>query len=87
MWVTESCLFSSQLEVWQQVPWTTGMPPDPEQFERTVAKNYTNARCIRVEVEGVALPWTAWVAKVDRQSGVNLKFGVLGHLCTLAPGQ
>ena len=36
---------------------------------------------------GAALPRTVWVAKVDRQSGFDLKLDVLRHLSTLVPGQ
>jgi hypothetical protein len=34
-----------------------------------------------------SLPWAAWIAEVDLEAGVDAQLGVLGHLCSLIPGQ
>jgi len=42
------------------------------------------AVCILI---GRALPGTAWIAKVDRQAGVNAQLDMLRHLSALIPCQ
>src|SRR5207302_6306304 len=36
---------------------------------------------------GASLPGAVWVAEVDRQAGGYPELGVLGHFCSLVPGQ